>query len=120
MNKNNIIIAVVVVLVVLGAGVYFKKMDKNSGYSIVYLTTKEVYVGKLTTFPELQLSDGYILNTVQDATDPKKTNFQLTPMSEALWAPQKGIHLVKDSVVFYGSLSDTSSIVKTLAEKGKN
>ena len=112
-------IAVVLVLIVVGAGFYFNKTKDVGGYSIVYLTTKEVYVGKLTTFPDLQLSDGYILNTVPDASDSKKTNFQLTPMSEALWAPQKGIHLVKDNVVFYGALSDTSSIAKTLAEKAK-
>ena len=119
MSKNNIIIGVVVVLVVIGAGLWAKKTNGNGTYSIVYLNTKEVYVGKLTTFPDLQLSDGYILNTVPDATDSKKTNFQLTPMSEALWAPEKGIHLIKDNVVFYGALSDTSSIAKTLAEKGK-
>ncbi len=119
MSKKNIVIAVLVVLVVVGVGFWMKKQNAESMYSIVYLTTKEVYVGKLTTFPDLQLSDGYILNTVPDATDPKKTNFQLTPMSEALWAPEKGIHLVKDNVVFYGALSDNSSIAKTLAEKGK-
>ena len=119
MSKNNIVLAVVVILLIVGVGFYFNKTKDMGGYSIVYLTTKEVYVGKLTTFPDLQLSDGYILNTVPDASDSKKTNFQLTPMSEALWAPQKGIHLVKDNVVFYGALSDTSSIAKTLAEKAK-
>lgn len=116
MNKNNIIIAVVVVLVVLGAGVYFKKMDKNSGYSIVYLTTKEVYVGKLTTFPDFQLKDSYILQVTKDATDATKTNFQLQPINQALWATES-INLVRDNVVFYGPLLGTSSIAKTLAEK---
>ena len=119
MNKNNIVIAVVLVLIVVGAGLYFNKTKDMGGYSIVYLTTKEVYVGKLTTFPDLQLSDGYILNTVADSTDPKKTNFQLTPMSEALWAPDGEIHLVKDNIVFYSALSDTSSIAKTLTEKAR-
>ena len=119
MSKNNIVIAVIVVLVVLGAGFYFNKVKGDSAYSVVYLTTKEVYVGKLGTFPDLQLRNGYILNTVADTTDPKKTNFQLTPMSEALWAPDGGIHLIKDNVVFYSILKDTSSIAKTLAEKGK-
>ena len=71
MSKNNIIIAVVVVLIVAGVGLYFNKTKGMDGYSIVYLTTKEVYVGKLTTFPDLQLSDGYILTTVPDATEPK-------------------------------------------------
>ncbi|MEK7219395.1 MAG: hypothetical protein AAB687_01830 [Patescibacteria group bacterium] len=119
MSKRNLVILVVLVLIVLGLGFLQYKASRSNAYSVVYLTTKEVYVGRLTTFPDLQLKDGYILNTVQDAEDPKKTNFQLTPMNEALWAPQGGIHLIKDNVVFYSALSDTSSIAKTLTEKAK-
>ena len=118
-NKKNIVLTVVGVLVVLGVGFLIYKNNKEQGYSVVYLTTREVYVGKLKTFPDLRLMDGYILATVPDATDPTKNNFQLTPMNEALWAPKGGIHLVKDNILFYGALSDTSSIAKTLAEKGK-
>ena|SRR3989344_4422623 len=116
-NKRNIIIAVAVVLVIVAA-VWFYKKDTDA-YSIVYLTTREIYVGKLKTFPDLQLTGGFILGTVPDATDPKKSNIQLTPMSEALWAPEGSIHLVKDNVLFYGLLSPESSIAKTLAGKGK-
>ena len=116
-NRKNIIIAVVLILVVLIA-VWAIKTNKDEGYSVVYLSTGEIYVGKLTTFPDLQLKDSYILLVTKDVEDPTKNNFQLNPIKDALWAPRT-LHLVKDNVVFYGPLLSDSVIAKKLAEQGK-
>ncbi len=118
MSKNQIIALVVVVLVVAGLGFWVNKVNKNRGYSVVYLTTGEVYVGKLTTFPDLELKNAYILNIVKDTTDPTKSNFQLNPISEALWAPES-MHLMREHIVFFGALLPGSKIAQTLAQKGK-
>ena len=116
-NKKNIVIAVVLILVVVGVALYMKKIaPKNSQYSVVYLSTGEVYVGKLSTFPDIQLKDSYILQVIKDATDPNKSNFQLQPISEALWAP-KSLHLMRKNIVFYGSVLPTSKIGEALAGK---
>ena len=117
MNKRNLVI-IVAVLVVVGLGFLMNKVNKNKGYSVVYMTTGEVYVGKLTTFPDLELKDSYILQVTKDEVDPVKNNFQLNPTSEAIWA-SKSIHLIKDNVVFYGPLLATSKIAETLAEQKK-
>lgn len=116
MNKRNIMIAVVLVLIVLVVGFLQYRSSRTNTYSVVYLVTGEVYVGKLTTFPDLQLKDGYILQVTKDATDPTKNNFQLQPINQALWAPES-LHLNKKSIVFYGPLLPTSKIAETLAEK---
>ena len=118
MSKKNVVVVIVVVVLVVGLGFWFKKADKDSAYSVVYLTTGEVYVGQLTTFPDLELKNAYILQVAKDEKDATKTNFQITPVSEALWAPES-IHLVKDNVVFYGPLLSTSKIAQTIAGKGK-
>lgn len=119
LNRKNIVIAVVVILIVVGAGFWMNKVNKERGYSVVYLSTGEVYVGKLSTFPDLQLKDSYILQVTKDATDPTKSSFQLQPVSEALWAPDS-MHLIKDNIVFYGSLMSDSKIAQTLlAQKNK-
>lgn len=118
MSKKNIVIVAVVVLVVAGAAFWVNKTKRENAYSVVYLTTGEVYVGKLRTFPDLELKDSYILQVTKDETDPNKNNFQLQPVNEALWAP-KSIHFVKDNVVFYGQLMSNSKIAETLAAEGK-
>ncbi len=92
-SKRNTIIAIVVVLVLLAVAFFVYQKKMGSGYSIVYLSTGEVYIGKLTTFPDLQLKDTYILQITKDTTDPTKSNFQLNPISEALWAPSE-LHLM--------------------------
>jgi hypothetical protein len=115
-QKKNIGVVIVVVLVVLIIGLLKYKEMKSSGYSVVYLTTGEVYVGKLTTFPSLQLTDGYILQVTKDAVDPTKNSFQLNPINQALWAPQV-MYMNRQNIVFYGPLLSTSKIAETLAAK---
>lgn len=115
-TKRNIVIAVVVVLVLVVVGFFVYKAKMSEGYSIVYLTTGEVYIGKLTTFPDLKLKDTYILQITKDTEDATKNNFQLQPVSDALWAPEY-INLTQKNVIFYGPLLETSQIAQTLAEK---
>ena len=120
-NKVKILVVLVVVLVLGLVFVLFRgKLGGlvKTDYSIVYLTTGEVYIGKLTTFPDLQLKDSYILQVTKDATDPTKNNFNLQPIKDALWAP-KILHLVEKNVVFYGPLTPESVIAKKLAEQVK-
>ncbi len=119
MNKKNVMLIVLAVLVVAGVGFWIKvnKTDPKS-YYVVYLTTGEVYVGKLATFPAWELKDSYILATAKDSTDPNKSNFQLNPISEALWAPEY-MRLNRKNVVFYGPILPTSKIGEALAAKTK-
>ncbi len=118
MSKNNIVLAVVAVLVVVGVSFLVSKKSTDGGYSVVYLATGEVYVGKLTTFPTLQLKNGYILQIVKDPNDESKSNFQIQPIKEVLWASEV-LTLVKDNVVFYGPLLSTSKIAETIATQVK-
>jgi len=116
MGKKIILLAaVIVVLIILFAGSFFTGQAK-SDYSIVYLSTGEVYIGKLDTFPGFELTGGYVFQVVPDLSDPKKSNFQLNAVKEALWSPEK-LHFVESNVVFYGQLSVESAIAKKLLEQ---
>lgn len=118
-QKVKILVVVAVVLVLVLLGVFSKKLGiVKDDYSMVYLTTGEVYIGKLTTVPDLQLKDIYVLQLSKDEKDPAKNTFQINPIKDAVWAP-KSLHLIKDNVVFYGPLSPESQIAKTLAEQPK-
>lgn len=117
-KKLSIVVVVVLILLVLLC-VFGKKLGLiKDNYSIVYLTTGEVYVGHLSTFPDFQLKDGYIFQAIKDNDDPTKSSFQLQPLKDVLWAPTS-LHLVRKNIVFYGTLSPESKIVQTLAEQAK-
>jgi hypothetical protein len=88
-------------------------------YSMVYLSTGEIYVGRLSTFPRLTLTDGYIFRAVPDPTDPKKTTFQLSSLKDQLWGPQY-LYLNKDHVLFSGPLDENSTIFKKLQNPTSN
>jgi len=115
MNQNKFkIVSIILVVILIAIAVYFSGILKqNKSYSIVYLSTGEVYVGKLSTFPVMEFKNGYILGTTKDATDPTKSNFQLNPLADALWSPQY-LRINRDHVIFYGPLMSNSKIAETL------
>lgn len=120
MDKNKVLIWIIVVLVVvLGFFMVSKqKSTENTGYSVVYVATGEVYVGKLKTFPTLELRDAYVVQNTKDVNDPSKTSFQLQPIKETLWAPEY-LKINKENVIFYGPILASSKIAQTLAQQAK-
>lgn len=115
MSRKNLTLLVVLVLLAIGVGLVKYRAMHTEAYSVVYLRTGEVYVGHLSTFPDMELKDSYILQVTKNAADPSKNDFQLQPISQALWAP-KVLHLVKDNVVFYGPVLPSSRIGEALSK----
>ena len=125
MNKKKKLIMAAAVLVavvavaMMGSCVYTKwQMSKE--HSVVYLSTGEIYIGKLSylSMPRFKLTDAYRLQAVKDPADETKTNFQLTPLKDALWSPQK-LYLNPDQVVFYGPIEESSKAGEALKNAGK-
>ena len=104
---------VVVVLALLGGGYVLKNRQQPQGFSVVYLQTGELYVGKLTLFPRMKLDTAYAVRV----SDPAKNTFQLNPISEMVWAPQM-LYLNREKVVFWGPLDENSSAAKGFKQKG--
>ena len=124
MNQNKFkIVLIVLVVILLAVVVYFVFFNKqNRGnvmdYSVVYLATGEIYVGKLSTFPNLTLSNGYIFQVTKDATDPTKNNFGLNPFKDTFWGSKK-LRINPEQVIFHGLVEKDSQIGKALAGQGK-
>lgn len=125
-RKIKIILLVLVLILVVGGSVTIAafsvyKPDAikglfNKSYTVVYLDSGEIYVGRLSTFPRLTLNDAYILQIVPDEGDPTQTGFQLMPLSSTLWAP-KTVHLNKDHIIFTAPVRDDSQVAQTLQGK---
>lgn len=121
-KKKMTMIAIVVIIIALIGGVKFYLLPKmnaeNNNYSVIYLTTGEIYIGRLATWPKMELNNAYLLQTVKDATDATKTNIQLTPLKDALWAPKK-LYLNRENVVFYGPIEEGSKAAEAIKGASK-
>lgn len=125
-KKSIIILIVVIVLLVLTLGVYVNsELDiSKKPWSVVYLSTGEIYIGKVSHFPKFRIADAYILQIVkkpaegEEATAEPKTSFQLTPLKDALWAPKK-LYLNPKQVVFYGPIEENSKVAEAIRGASK-
>lgn len=119
LKKSSIIHFGIIIVLVLAIAIFaYSEMDiSKKPWSVVYLTTGEIYVGKISHFPKFQISgDAYLLQVVkkqEEGSEEIKTSFQLTPIKEALWAPKK-LYLNSDQVVFYGPVLETSKVAEAI------
>ena len=122
-KKKLVIAAAVLVIaaaVVVGGSCVYTKWQMSKEHSVVYLSTGEIYIGKLSylSMPKFKLVDAYRLEMVKDAEDETKTNFQLTPLKDTLYSPKK-LYLNPDQIVFYGPIEEGSSAGEALRNAGK-
>jgi len=117
-GKKIFFIAIVLIVVLVPSFFIYQEWQLRNQYSMVYLTTGEIYIGKLSIFPKMELSDAYLLQTVKDQTDQAKSNFQLTPLKDAVWSPVK-LYLNSKQIIFYGPISAGSKAAEALKNAKK-
>lgn len=120
-KMNQTLVGIVALVVILAAAWAFLGFQKNgefrNKYSVVYLSSGELYVAKLSVFPKLVMTDPYLLLLVQNQ-EKKANSFQLTPINESVWAPSK-LFLRPEQVLYYGPLDESSKVLETLRNAGK-
>lgn len=111
---KNIILIIVLVFVVLvaGAGVWFYA-SKNSGYSAVYLETGDVYFGKIVNFPRFGLKNVYLIQT---NPQNQETPFSVQKFSKVFWGPEDYININRNEVVWTARLQKESQLLKIFKE----
>ncbi|MEK7193274.1 MAG: hypothetical protein AAB652_00620 [Patescibacteria group bacterium] len=122
MRKKNIIVVVVLVLV-LGAfwlGNKFNTTNGNdapSAYSAVYLSTGDVYFGKLHWFPRPWLENVW---SVRAGVDPQnRSQLGFVPFKEAAWKPMDRIYLNPQQIIFWTKLkAKDNDVVKYFSDPG--
>ncbi|MDP3015022.1 MAG: hypothetical protein Q8N28_01245 [bacterium] len=109
-NINKILLAIVIILLIaLGAVVYWQRSGFEKSYWAVYLDTGDLYFGKLSSFPKLSLSDVWFLQrNPQDTQNP----LSLTKFGNAFWGPEDKIYLNEKSVAWKTKLREDSQVVQ--------
>lgn len=122
MKKNKVIILgiVIVVVIVLAvwAGILIAGMqsganpDAASPYSAVYLSTGDIYFGKLSWFPSPHMTDVWFLERTQGQNGQTQVGF--APMSSVAWSPTDEISFNAQDIVFSTRLKNSSQIVQAM------
>ena len=106
---NKILLAVVIVLVLLVAGLVVWKFVGDSGYYAVYLRTGDLYFGKLMRFPAFGLKQVY---TIQINSQNTENPVSIQKFTNVFWGPEDYLKINHNEVVWTTKLSSTSQLVQ--------
>ena len=114
--KNLFPVFIIIVLVLVGVGVWLgASFGRATGggaspYSAVYLTTGDIYFGKLSWFPKPRLTNVWLLQRNVDSLNQPQLG--LVPFTSAFWGPVDEIYLSPKQIVFWTRLSKESAVAK--------
>jgi hypothetical protein len=86
--------------------------DALSPYSAVYLSTGDVYFGKLSWFPSPHMTDVWFIQRSQNQSGQVQTS--LTPMKSLFWGPADEINFNSQDIVFSTRLKNSSQVVQAI------
>lgn len=116
-----ITLGAIVVVLLIGAGVWVgvtmiagnAQQAALSPYSAVYLSTGDIYFGKLSWSSTPHMADAWFL---QRSTNAKGVpTVGVYPFSQVAWGPAGDISFNPSQIIFWTRLSATSSIAQLIA-----
>jgi hypothetical protein len=110
---------IVVIIVIAGAATWIwmdvlaaQNPNGPSPYSAVYLTSGDVYFGKLSWFPSPHMTDVWYLN--RTAGPNGQAQISVAPFKGAFWGPMDEINFNPKQILYWTRLSNASQLVKGL------
>ena len=123
MKKSKIVLFVIAVIVVIVLAVWAgimiagnfmgaKSTNTVSPYSAVYLTSGDMYFGKLSWFPSPHLTDVWYLQRTQGQNGQVQVSVQ--PFTSVFWGPSNEISLNSKNILFTTRLMTSSQVVQAI------
>jgi hypothetical protein len=123
MNKSKIVFFMIVIMVVIAlavwAGILIAGMrpagtnpDAPSPYSAVYLSTGDIYFGRLSWFPSPHMTDVWFIERSQNQNGQSQVG--VVPMKSVFWGPVDEVNFNARDIVFSTRLRNGSQIVWAL------
>lgn len=121
-NKKMFVVVALALLVIIVALLSLVVVSINkpklSKFSAVYLENGDIYFGKLSWFPRLNLSNTWFIQRNTDQAGGSQLN--VNPFSGIFWGPDSKIYLNRDHVVFIVRLRTDSQVAKFLENPPAN
>lgn len=103
---------VIVLVLAIGLGFVFSKFSMFGGakpqYAAVYLTSGDLYFGKLSRFPKFSLDDAWFLQPGGEQ-GPGLARFE-----DAAWKPAGSIHFNSENIAFWTLLAADSPVIQAI------
>lgn len=112
--------AVVVIVLVAAAVLYFSWSGnassadfKGSQFTAVYLSTGDIYFGKMSWFPTPRMTNVWFLQRGVDAKNQPQYGF--APFKGVFWTPIDEINFNPKDIIFWTKVKDGSQLAQALA-----
>lgn len=119
MQRRTAVLLVVLVIVLVGLGVWIgtelmgsKSASSPSPYTAVYLASGDIYFGRLSMFPRPKLSDAWFLQ--RGVNQQNQPQLGLVPFKSAFWGPTGDIYLNPQQVLFWAPVAEGSQVAQSL------
>ena len=97
--------------VYLGQGFNFAGEEP---YYAVQMENGDLYFGKITRFPKFGLKEVYIVQSIQDPTNPLGSSLQVISLNQAtIWKADR-IELNRDKVISISSVNENSEVMQAI------
>lgn len=108
---NKILLALVIVLIIaFGVVLYWQNGGFETPYYAVYMSTGDLYFGKLSHFPNLSLTDVWLLQRSGDANSQNQLG--VSRFDKAFWGPEDQLNLDSKNVVWTTKLKPDSQLAQ--------
>ncbi|MCK9626633.1 MAG: hypothetical protein M0R23_09305 [Bacteroidales bacterium] len=111
MSKNNIIVLILCMIIFLASACFFYLGRTNDSYYAVYLDTGELYIGHLSTFPVLVMTDIHYIQKNETSN-----TLGLQKFAESVFSPEDKIVLNRDNIVWTTKLKEDSKMMKAIRQ----
>lgn len=112
--KNPLFLICVVLLIIIAYLIFWQNAAKNKNIA-VYLSTGELYFGKLEDkLISYDLSNAWLLNK------DDKGEYKLQEFQAAVWKPVGNLHISKDKIVFWTQIDSQSQVSQLIDGKIKS
>lgn len=108
-----VLIAVLVVVGIwVGSIIGGSKGEGPSGYTAVFLTSGDIYFGKLSWFPWPKLTSAWFIQRGVD--EQNRPQLAIAPFNSVFWGPVGDIYLNPKEVLFWAPVKASSQVAKAI------
>jgi len=118
-KKVIILVLAFMITTALGAGLAFYlgqgfNFAREEPYYAVQMENGDLYFGKITRFPKFGLREVYIVQSVQDPTNPLGSSLRVVSLNQAtIWRADR-IELNRDRVISISKVNKDSQVMQAI------